>query len=1394
MERTIYADGVIVDSPQLQNTETTKAFEILRDRLDNWESGIESGLVLTVNAVNQNRVDLSSGTGYDPIGDYVNVPTNQLNIPLADNTLGALNFVYLFYTETLAVPEPHETNGTAPFTQALGSFFLQVLTAAQFALLPLTDPTFASNSQDRALLVGRVLATGGNLSATSISQPPPWRTLNFANIPSGFQGVSIIAVSDNTPTGSSGLLIYSTSPTTLAWQAPGELGPGTPVSIPVSGNYTLTALGGSTIQVSVTFAALPASGATEQVVITGLYFQQVPRMSSTDRHHRSLLGTGIPSPTNPHGMSIDDISPGMAEEITFHQRLMHEAGIYRGSVPTCLQATIIEVVGADSLAINAPIGSDTYWVQGTRQVAIANTAVVFTDSLPGSTRELYEIWVDPNRNVLRNKRLTFPSVSQLPFAENSIVYLDPLIGPGAYPLTWISFGPGSGGGLQFNTGPTTLVPPTTTSGLFNVRAPNGTLVQFWISNLSSLPSVAGTYTDTITVVNPAIDNTQFIVICQVMWTGLTAKLGFTSSRGVVTPRLLDQRLFGTLTDFNIRDDALRDRFQNPIFEKTPDGIAFGALENGHVATSSGLTVTIDTIRTTYVKGKRFTKIPLAVSYTVPANSSTVVYVDVNGTIQQTPFANALFVTNTNLNDVVEQSANVLYGAALALVTTSSSSVVSIVDMRRNVMNGNTSIEAWSVGDTNQVSTCCEFFDLTAALIYAQAAGQTELKIRNASITRPVVFTGEAISLRGPSAVIFVQSTAFVGSTPIFQTSSGSTQQVRLENLLLVLNTTASSPFISLVQARAQSRVNLDNVEIQIAAASPAMGPIVQISELNAGNVYLNEIKLTTGPFGPVVDCEQNHTGLKIQNLDLTGSGVSGAGIVQMGSGVSVTGIEISNVTDSGTGRPIFSGIGTIINSTIANVVGDLLGTIASTLENVTFRNCAFADTSTANIVGSNFQVQLDRCVLNTNLLIATVIDFWVDDCVVAGAITLAGSCSNVWFSNVNSGQIGQSSSSDSLAQSSFSGCFLSSGFNFIGSSQNMFVNESFFASFTGGGVGLVIDDCVFSSLTVPVTANLTNFWLTNCNVNGSIVLNWTTGGRQNIWIQDNVVNLAGNVLQMFDGSGSNSLSRFYIDAHIEGNTFVCGSTSVSTPVNVNNCSKVWLCHNTFVSINLQGFLQPVIEIGLTAATMFNNIYIDDNHFDVTQSSDVAGFTNFFQSLVIFNTTTSFGVGVTTSLGGNSFRNNKVHVTDQSGHRVNCVLWNGTAQGLACDGNTLEYPTYTSASSVNWNVPVGFGAQSQAGGATNSNTLAAFPLALFFGVGTTPSGGTITANETNIEASTFDNNRLLRTNSGQSALQWICCAGIVDSIVDSNHALGNLGKPYFEFGSAAVHPLLRSNNT
>lgn len=763
MDGTAYKDGVVVDQPQLTRTETSKAYHILINRKDTWETGVHSGFTLTVNPINTQRLDMAVGVGFAPNGEFIELTTPQYNIPLANPALGVVNYVYAFYTETQASPQPHETNGTAPDTESVRSVRVRVLELADWLALPLTDPTYSTDAQDRGMLVGIVVGAGAPLTSTNITMSTAWRTLMYATqaTPS-LSGVAITAVSDNTPEGSSGALQFSTGPNSLAWQAPGTGAYGAAVLIPTEGYYTLTATDGSTIQVYVTVSLLPAVATIVAVTVTGVYTQTVARMSGTDRHHRSLVGTGLPTRTNPHGLSIDDIAPGFADELTVHQRLMHANGIWWGSFAGALSCSVDTAVAPDRLLITAPAGTDTYWVKGKRLTTLASTVLLFNDALPGTERELFEIYVNDVGTPLRSKRLQWPVGAGITGEHNNFVYVAPSVPAGVYQLRWTPAGMALGGTLELGQGGVFGAPVTVPAlpfyGMFKLRFG---LVEmwFWVNNYTTMPNW-GVWTDNITV-NAAVDSWEYMPICQVAWSGSPfGDLGYTGNPAIVPPRLVDVRQFGTLVEDEFRDDTVQEHLEEPLADHCPDGIVIGAIDsrlatgNLAVVAAAGLSVNVLGQARCYVKGKRLLVGGVA-ALVMPAASDTIVYVDPSGTINTCDATAAAFITTGKQVDELDGENFVLYGAALALVQTDGAGVTHVIDLRRNLSGGNASIAPWSVSGaaTGVVGALGEFLSLEGALYYAAASEQSEIRILSDTLIAPITLPQSNITLRGGTLTI-----------------------------------------------------------------------------------------------------------------------------------------------------------------------------------------------------------------------------------------------------------------------------------------------------------------------------------------------------------------------------------------------------------------------------------------------------------------------------------------------------------------------------------------------------------------------------------------------------------------------------------------------------------------
>jgi hypothetical protein len=739
METSLFPDGVLVTSADLRNETTTKERQILLDRTTNLERGIMDGLVITVNQANAQRIDITSGKGMAPNGNYVELPVilapnvGALNVPIADPSLGAVNLVCAFYTEVNQGPMPHETNGTSPMTRAVASFTVAVLTLAGFSALPASDPSFAQLAQDRALLIGKVTGTGGALLPSSIEQPVPWRSLNAASLLAPLlPGIELLAVSDSCPGGIGSIIFDATGPLTLAFQAPGEVSPGPAVTITAEGPVILTASGGSTIQVYVIFAALPPTSGNVGISVVKLYFQSVPRESAMDQHHRSMVGHGLPSTSNPHGLSIDDIAPGYVDELRNHQRFEHSTGIWAGSSPGCLGGTIIEASNPDTFTVTVPGGSDSFYVDGQRVVALTSTSITFGDA--GVNRELYEIWVDSVGNIGKTRRATFPGgVPAFGGLETNVVSLNDKIPAGTYPVTYVSHGSGIGGTLQWGSGYPVPIPGflPVQGALYRLHDGEQQVLFFLGDPLAITSLAAGTYVDNC-VVTDSVDGLLKMLIAEISWDGNSnGGLGYTAQRGLITDpaHFIDRRRFGTLAAIDLRTEVLTEEVQLPIAEHSPDGVVTGELDNWKtgslvVTDGGGQLIRILGAAPVYVRGKRH--IVHGSTISIQNNVMQLIWVDELGAIQATPYADvAPFLMTPKTADVLSTvSPEVpLYGAALAIVNVVSGVIADIIDMRRQLSGGRVMIKPWSCGShtAGRASAACEFFDLTAALIYADAA-------------------------------------------------------------------------------------------------------------------------------------------------------------------------------------------------------------------------------------------------------------------------------------------------------------------------------------------------------------------------------------------------------------------------------------------------------------------------------------------------------------------------------------------------------------------------------------------------------------------------------------------------------------------------------------------------
>jgi len=377
MDRSLYPEGVEVRQSDLKNTEDTRIFHILRRQTDSSNTGVVSGLLVTPNGPN---VDIAVGYGYSPSGELVEVENGVAGVELANSTAGVKNFVLAVYTETHDNPRPHETSGDSFPTRANRSVRIEVLSESQFNALPIEDTNLDNTSYNRSLVLAVVTAQGSgvNLVTSNIELSSAFGGGVTATVTgSAIPGVAIIRVDENTPAGV-GTLSYTYSTGELEWVAPDDTS-GVPVNVAIGGVFELSSQpSGNILTVLVSNSLLPLADDSATVAVANIYTQTVPHHTAKDDQHRSFIGSGVPTPTNPHGLTPGDL--GLGETNTeFHQEVFHSSGISPDSDPGFLEPIVNTGGIPHSIDFTQAIAGDKLYLGGFYHNTINGPLLQFTD-------------------------------------------------------------------------------------------------------------------------------------------------------------------------------------------------------------------------------------------------------------------------------------------------------------------------------------------------------------------------------------------------------------------------------------------------------------------------------------------------------------------------------------------------------------------------------------------------------------------------------------------------------------------------------------------------------------------------------------------------------------------------------------------------------------------------------------------------------------------------------------------------------------------------------------------------------------------------------------------------------------------------------------------------------
>jgi len=254
----------------------------------------------------------------------------------------------------VAVPDP---NGVIAIQSATSTFTIVVDVVK--ASLPLIDTREAISVVTRLAL-----------------------TFPQASQPVVVTGAVIRRLSTNTSTGT-GTLTYDSATKLMSWAAPGDTA-GTGLDVSGGGPFILrsaaTALFASVFvsETQLPIGLNPDTGLTvftDEIDVRGLYDLLVAVQTADDILHRSYVGSGTPTPRNPHGTSFGDIAESTGDNpFETHQNRFHINGISVDAASDFLECSEVTTAGGDdAIQAQPPLSAaDVYLIQG----------VSFNDLLP----------------------------------------------------------------------------------------------------------------------------------------------------------------------------------------------------------------------------------------------------------------------------------------------------------------------------------------------------------------------------------------------------------------------------------------------------------------------------------------------------------------------------------------------------------------------------------------------------------------------------------------------------------------------------------------------------------------------------------------------------------------------------------------------------------------------------------------------------------------------------------------------------------------------------------------------------------------------------------------------------------------------------------------------------
>ena len=413
-----------------------------RLQIDSFQVGVISGFDCSVVA---DTIQVNPGSGYtgdedvgskiagatvgslSAYGSYVKLTAPQTVSPSGGWVAGTTYYVSIVVNAAATVIRPDDDKNlqTVRVDNSHQEAVAEILSLANYNAL--TD-----DQKHQRLRVATVAclttAPGVTVTISSYWQISRVKTCTRTN---NVTGVEVAKIVSSTPQGVGNLDYVLTltpgSPPTyqLRYKSPatGDVY-GALVTLTGDGYYTLASGFGYTIKVLVTSSFLnQVASQNDTMTIYDLFEPGVQPASGADRLLRGYQGSGLPTETNPLGLTVGDLGGAGAPTTALeeHRLLQHDAGVIGTALTLKPSITVRRPLDFDYISIIGMTGSEKFFVagkeysgiQGSEEPAVGPNTIMFDDHVTDNMT-LWEVALNASGKLTRNARL----VVQTPVQPN----------------------------------------------------------------------------------------------------------------------------------------------------------------------------------------------------------------------------------------------------------------------------------------------------------------------------------------------------------------------------------------------------------------------------------------------------------------------------------------------------------------------------------------------------------------------------------------------------------------------------------------------------------------------------------------------------------------------------------------------------------------------------------------------------------------------------------------------------------------------------------------------------------------------------------------------------------------------------------------------------------------